>query len=493
MKKMLKRSIAVIAAAVCAASVLTGCGANKTAEVPTLHWYMIKPIDTMAHQEEIEKLANEKFEKEVGAKIAFHFLDNAAWKDKMNMMISSGEEFDICFTSSWTNKFIDNARKGAFADITELLEKYAPDIMAKTDPRVWDAVTVNDKIYAIPSQGPYSSATSIVFKKDLVEKYNFDYKSVKKFADLEPYFATLKANEPGITPMLQTAGGSIAQVIDPNYTDDSIAGLNFSESEQKFVSIFDVPSNVERWKTLSDFYKKGYIPTDSPTRTEYLSDAKTGKYAVLKTVGDYTEDGEKSSANYGFPCVEAYMGNSPITNGTVTASMCAVSATSKYPEKAIEALNLLWKDSDLLNLLAYGIENTDYVVDTERSTPEEKSVIPNAGKEQKWAIWHNYLGPLWDQWDSTWNRKERLLEMQENNQKAEVASTLGFYFDPSNVSAEYAAVSSTVSEFRTNLNVGCVDNVDQYLNDARAKLKQNGIEKLMEEANRQYSEWKSKK
>ena len=83
--------------------------------------------------------------------------------------------------------------------------------------------------------------------------------------------------------------------------------------------------------------------------------------------------------------------------------------------------------------------------------------------------------------------------MQENNKKAEVASTLGFYFDPSNVSAEYAAVSSTVSEFRTNLNVGCVDNVDQYLNDARAKLKQNGLDKLIEEANRQYSEWKTKK
>ncbi len=494
MNNFFKKAAALSLSCICAAGLMTGCGKEKTAEAPTIHWYMMKPIDTMAHQDEIEKLANDMIQKEVNAKLKLHLLDNAAWADRMNLMISSGEEFDICFTSSWSNKFIDNARKGAFADISDLLKTDGQDILAKEDSRVWDAVTLDGKIYAIPGQGPYSSADALVFKKELVDKYNFDYKSVEKISDLEPFCAQIKANEPGITPILQIAGGRIATgKVDLNYTDDSIPGLDFSESEQKFVSVYDIPEKIETWKTISDFYKKGYIPADAATRNEYMSDAKTGKYAVLKTMGDFTEDGEKSSSSYGFPCVETYMGNSPITNGTVTSSMVAISATSKHPKEAMQVLNLIWKNSDLSNLLAYGIEGVDYRVDNERSTPESKSIIPNSGKDQKWAIWHNFLGPLWDQWDSSWNRKERLEEMQKINKEAEVGSTLGFYFDSANVSAEYAAVSSTIGKINTNLNVGCVEDVDKYLEEARATLKQNGIDKLIEEANRQYSEWKAKK
>lgn len=492
-KKMLKKVCLLTLTAACAVTTLSGCG-KKSADETIINWYMIKSVDTMEHQEEIEALANEKFEKEIGVKVKFHFLDNAAWDDKMNVMINSGEEFDICFTSSWTNKFIDNVRRDAFVPLDmDMLEKYAPDILAKSDERVWEAVTVDGEIYAIPSQAPMSSSQSVVFKKDLVEKYNFDYKSVKTYADLEPYLKLIKENEPGITPMLQTASGSVATYIDENYTDDQISGLDFSEKDQKFVNEMKIPSRVERWKTLSDFYKKGYIPLDAATRTEYLSDAKTGKYAVLKTPGAYTEDGEKSTSYYGFPCVETYAGNSAISNGVVTSSMSAISATSKHPEEALQVLNLVWKDSDLSNLLAYGIEGTDYVIDEERSTEDMKSIIPNSGKDQKWAIWHNYLGPLWDQWDSTWNRKEALERMQEENRHAKVSSTLGFYFDSSSVKAELAAVSSTVKEYKANLKVGSVADVDAYLEEAYAKLEQNGINKIIDEANRQYEEWKTNK
>ena len=244
-KKMLKKVCLLALAAACAVTPLTGCG-KKSAEEPIIHWYMIKSVDTMEHQEEIESLANEKFEKEIGVKVKFHFLDNAAWEDKMNVMINSGEEFDICFTSSWTNKFIDNVRRDAFVPLDKkMLEKYAPDILKKSDDRVWDAVTIDGKIYAIPSQAPMSSSSAMVFKKDLVEKYNFDYKNVKTLSDLEPYLKLIKENEPGITPMLQTAGGTVSTYIDENYTDEKVKGLDFSEKDQKYVNAMKIPERVE--------------------------------------------------------------------------------------------------------------------------------------------------------------------------------------------------------------------------------------------------------
>ena len=114
---------------------------------------------------------------------------------------------------------------------------------------------------------------------------------------------------------------------------------------------------------------------------------------MLQNTGYYTEDGSKATATYGFPCVETYLETGVITTPGVMVAMNAIGVNSKHPEEAIKVLNLIWKAPDLSNLLAYGIEGIHYTVD--ESNTKEKSVIPKTGKEQTWAIWHNYLGPLW--------------------------------------------------------------------------------------------------
>ena len=134
----------------------------------------------------------------------------------------------------------------------------------------------------------------------------------------------------------------------------------------------------------------------------------------MNCTGNYDETGKKSSDVYGFPCVETYIGQTVIGTGNLFDAINAISITSKHPEKAVELLNLIWKNRDLSNLLAYGIEGIHYTVNEERSKEiGDKSVTPKTGSEQTWAIWHNWIGPLWEQWDSTWNSKEALEKFQE--------------------------------------------------------------------------------
>ena len=110
---------------------------------------------------------------------------------------------------------------------------------------------------------------------------------------------------------------------------------------------------------------------------------------------------------------------------------------------------------------------------------------------QTWCIWHNWIGPLWKQWDSPWNRREALEEMRTINETAQKSSSLGFIFDPESVKTEYAKMSSVRSEYDKILNVGCMENFDDYLSQARKKMKDAGIDTVIAEVNKQFSEWQT--
>lgn len=466
---------------------------EKSEEPVVISWYMPKCDDDMAQEEEVENAVNELLAERVGAVIDLKLVDSGSFSEKLNTMISAGEEFDICFTCSWMNDFNTNAANGAFADISGMLEELAPDILAKQEDYVWDCVTRDGGIYAIPGQGSYSTSKSLVFKKDLVEKYDFDYSSVTEWQDLEPYFETLAENEPGVMPVYLYSKDLGISYVSDRYSSGCAKGLNFDEQEQKYVKTLEAEEFLERYRTVYDWYQAGYCDKDAATKTEFKEDCKSGKYAVMKDTGTYSADGEKSTSVYGFDCVEVYLGNTKV-GGSVLGAMNAISVTSKHPEKALEVLNAVWADPFISNTLAYGIEGVNYTIDEERSSEiGSKSVVPQAGDEMTWALWNNWVGPLFDQWDSSWNRIESLKEMQENNAKAEAEGTMGFVFDASELQTEIANVTSAWGEILPVLNTGTMPDFEQYIENANKKLTEAGLDKILEEANRQLAEWKAGK
>lgn len=484
--------VAVILAGVMLTSVV-GCSKTQTTdsnnddEIITVTWNMPKPLDNMSAQKQVEDEVNKILEKEIGVRLKFNLIDNGAWNEKMNMIIASGEAFDICLTSfTGPTSILTNVKRDAYLDLTDLIDQYAPDIKAKVDPRAWKAATFNGKIMAIPSQAKYVPETVYVFKKDLVEKYGFDYKSVTCLEDLEPYLKTLKENEPDIVPLCITGATNLTNPFNENYTATAISGVVFDEKQEKFVD--DLSVNKEEYATKHDFYQKGYIAKDAFTKTD-ASEGQSGKYAVLPDSGAYTEDGSKSSAYYGFPCVETLVGRGLIPPHNMMSGN-AISAKSEHPEKIIQMLNLIWKDPYLSNTLAYGIEGVNYSV-ASGTTNEDKSVIPTTGADRTWTIWHNWIGPLFDQWDSSWNSKEALERMKKDNQEAGLSKTVGFMMDIDNLESEIAALSEVITASQPVFNVGNMDDFESYYQDVENKWKMAGIDKILDELNRQYAEWKA--
>ena len=487
MKKGLRFFSTAVAAVMLAGS-LAACG-GTSADIPTITWYMPKAIDNTSSQELVENEVNKIFEEKAGARLKLVLIDAASYAEKMNVIINSGEEFDIMFVAPWlaATSYETNAPRGSFADITELIDKYGSAIVEKVDPRAWDYVKYDDKTVMIPSQWKVYQQVGWVFKKDLVEKYNFDYKNVKKLRDLEPYFDTLLANEPNIVPVFD--------IQSPNWgysTITSMGGGNlvlFDEEKEEFFYLMDDERNVEDYRIRHEWYQKGYFPKDAITLNA-SEEKKTGKYAVMRDTGAITEDGSKSSANYGFPCVEVEIENHAVVSADDFRTGQAISSTSKHPEEAMKILNLVWEDPYISNTLAYGIENIDYVYESGKGT-DHPTVIPKEGADRTWTLWHNYIGPLFDQWDSSWNSTEALQEMQQRNKEAEISKKASVQFDTTSITAELAALTEIWQASEKVLQYGAMPDFDSYIADLDAKCENAGIQKVIDELNRQYAEAKA--
>ncbi len=487
MKQNIKKIISAILAAAAITGCLASCGTKKDG-VPTLTWYMPKPIDNMASQELVEEEVNKTFEKECGAKIKLVLIDDASYAEKMNVVLNSGENFDMMMTNPWypAISYDTNARKGTFADLTKLLDEYGKDIKAKVDPRAWDYVTYEGKIQLIPAQAKIYTEIGWVFKKDLVEKYNFDYQNVNTLRDLEPYLETIKNNEPGVTPVLD--------IVSPNWGETSAASLGggslveFDEEQEKFFYLLDDERNVEDYKIRNEWYKKGYFPKDALTVNEAEA-KKTGNYAVVRDPGAVTADGSKEKSAYGYDCIDKLIPSHARVSSNEFRLGQAISANSKYPELAMKVLNQIWKNPYISNTLAYGIKDIDYVYKSGEGT-DNPSVIPKEGADRTWTIWHNYIGPLFDQWDSTWNSKEALNEMQEKNKTAEISKLGNIQFDTSSLTSELAALSEIWTSAEKVLQYGAMNDFDSYLAELDAKCEQAGIQSVIDELNKQYQEKK---
>ena len=77
------------------------------------------------------------------------------------------------------------------------------------------------------------------------------------------------------------------------------------------------------------------------------------------------------------------------------------------------------------------------------------------------------------------------------NPENKYSKAMGFVFDPANVYDQYAACSATVAEYRDALLYGQVD-VDSAIEKFNEELKENGIDEIIEEMQKQYDEFLGK-
>lgn len=426
-----------------------------------------KPKDHNAVMEEVNKLLEEK----TGAKLELSIIDGGAYAEKMNLMISSNENYDICFTSNWNNPYVSNVKKKAYLKLDDLLEK-TPALKEAIPEYAWESAKTSGGIYAVPNYQVMFQRIDALIQPSLVEKYNIDFSKVKEIKDLEPILATIKKNEPNMIPY--TPSWTTAQ-FNYEYIEGQVYGDKTGNG--KFVPIYEIKEYRDYLDTVHSWYKKGYIASD--IMTDSGSTPSEMKAVVLGTYKPGTEESE--IASNGFAYVRAPLTKPYINATTAQATLNAISANSKHPELALKVLEAFNTDKNLYNTMCFGIEGKHYEKIGDNQVKRlNDSYVFNSG----WLFGNQFNAYLTDnQGTDVWDQTIKM------NDEAEKSPYMGFSFDIENVKNEITSVSAVQSEYETFLNYG-VDDPATHWDEYVTKLKNAGIDRIVEEMTKQYNEWK---
>lgn len=477
-------SVAMLSAAFTGMNVNTATAATKLKPV-TLKWYTIgAPMKDLPL---VNKAINKYLKSKINAQVQITQFDWGDYEQKMNVKINSGENFDLCFTCSWSLNYKQNAKKGAFKDVTALVNKYGKDMLKVINPNFIKGNKVEgpkgtEGLYAVPNNKEIGQQSVFRFNKKYVDKYHLDISKVKVYQDLEPLLKVIHEKEPNMVSPFRVGGVQLNQ---DNLIDNIPIDLDLDSKSGKLENWCKSKKTIAYLNLARKWYKAGYIRPDAVAALKNGGDEeKTGSWFVdVAGTQPYADQLWSSSLGYKIVSMPMY---SPITNNTsVSGSMIAVSSTSKNPERAVMFLNLLNSDKYLRNLVNYGIAGThytkkggDYIVQTKKGKTNYDMPAFSLGN-----VFLTYLpeGTPADKWK----------KFDEFNKASKNSPMLGFDFDTDKVKNELASVKSVRDEFNDALVSGSVD-PKEYLPKFEDKLKAAGIDKVIKEAQKQYDAWKAK-
>lgn len=462
---------------------------GKTEAIP-LKWYMAgsgPQADVEAVQEAVNNYLLETYDMNI--KLEIIASDYANYPQKMQMVISSGEEYDICWTSSWNNNYYDNVNKNAFIELDDLLKSDAAELLESMDESIWDGVRVKGNIYGVPAQQIFPKQNYIVIDKEYIDKYKLDTSKIEKLSDLEEFFLQVKEDHPEIYPLAASSNGLVGKLnLSLNFEPiigSTVPGVVTIDGEEA-----KVINQYEELDSLKEFYdlmyrwqEKGIVRQDAATVSDNaIPDIKAGKH--IATVNATYKPGVEiiEQANFGGRDVEFILLSDPYTaTDSLVSSLNAISRTSNNPEAAMKLLNLVNTDAKLYNLLCFGVEEVHYTLNEEGKviSDDSKGYNPNID----WMIGNQFNGLLREgQEDDVWEKTKEI------NTSATESKILGFAFDSTTVINELAATSAVVDQYALSLETGAV-NPEELLPEFVSKLKAAGSDKIIKEMQEQLDSW----
>ncbi|MEG0852247.1 MAG: ABC transporter substrate-binding protein [Angelakisella sp.] len=517
----MKKNIYLKASALClaVAMLLGGCGQGKAAssgssapaastvnkdgkalEPVTLEWYSflnpIRPDTDMVWTE-----LNKYFKEKLNVTVNYHFFTEADYKAKMATMVSSGQDMDIMF-SGIALPFAENAQKGVFYPLEDILDSCAPETKELLPQGLWDAATVNGHIYAVPTYKDNATIYSFIYNKTMADDLGIDAtKPWKSYQDQIPLLYEVKQKRDAKYP--EDAKYPILNRT-PQFSDlypfeelsglvtANIPGLNYFKDQgsgEKAFNRFETQEYRDFCHQVKKLVDDGISPYDWENYDKDQVILNSGKLFGVLRLGFVNVNEHMYSDSF-----SVALNNSDVklmnTSGIRGALQC-VSANSKNPERALMLLNLVNTDPYVATTLRFGLEGQHYLRNTEGRITFEGSPRNADMQNPGYYYWYGWqFGSLFNMELPTTQPANLWDLIKEANETSIQDTNLGFTFDSTAVTNEIAACSSVIAEYEKNLAYGLLENVDAAIDEFTAKLKASGSEKVVNELQSQLTAWR---
>ncbi|MDR2648943.1 MAG: ABC transporter substrate-binding protein [Clostridiales bacterium] len=419
------------------------------------------------------------------------------WATKMPLVLSSGEQVDLTFDQANTG-YYTNVSNNMYLPLDDLLNQYGQGILEQINvncPGLIDAPKVNGVLYGIPCEKQTAQCEAWYFRKDIADEIGLDADKLVSLQDLEPFLAKIKETRPEMTPYYVSAGTGVNQewITDairdnPEKYEELNGAVNLlivDLESDTVLNHYETEWDVDRYQTLKSWQDKGYINTDAATTTTAAADIfRAGKTWFVGGGGAPTT---MSSYETGYGTMfYRWRSTGPIVNTYQnTTALTCVTRTTADAERAMMVLNLFHTDPVIVNLFNSGIEGVNYVIDENGrfALPEGAASRADTGYNYGFDTFFGnmFLNSLWNT-----DKEDRYDELRGYNQSARQSKIMGFYVDMSAIVNEYAAVEAVRTQYAPLLKAGVVSDVQAALKEMNDKMYANGLQKIIDEAQRQY-------
>jgi putative aldouronate transport system substrate-binding protein len=467
-----------------AAASTPAASAAQQLEPVELSWYYLGNTPGEG-QAKVETALGDYLKDKINATVRFYPLGWDEFHTKTGAMTAANEPYDITFSPAWIG-FADAAAKNSYLDITELFPKYCPETKKLLGDDFLKGGYYNGKLLAIPTNKEKAHSIGLMVNKQLLDKYSLDLNSISTINDLEPMLKTIKDNEPDVIPFMVNSGANIPFLIPQlDYvTGDDTYGVAAKYGDTKLLCPTETAEMADAYKLTRDWYLKGYVYKDAATEAAGGDTKKSqtlendGK--VFAYVANLIPQQAANRSNEKVTWVQKQLIKPRISAKDLGGSMNSISSTSKNPERALMFLELVNTDKTVNNLIAWGIEGTNYTKVSENGIrQDDKSDYVHTNQ---WIFGNQFLNYLKDTESPT--KWEEFLAF---NEEAVPDKSLGFVFTKTDdVKTEIAAVRLAYS--KTYLWTGCQD-VDKELPKLIDQLKKAGVDKIISTVQTEYDVW----
>jgi len=519
---------------------LTGCGIKNIAEkvekatgldkaieeANALTWVCLgeKPKDHDLVMTEVNKI----IEPELGLKLNIEYIDDASFTEKTKLKMASREPVDLYFTG-YINSYQTAVELKGLYDITDMLDniKMKDGTSVKMSDVIeqyyLDSATIDGKIYGIPNQQVISNPLSINMPKHVAEECGVDLKGIEELATNNTNAETSKA----LMDKMSKELGKIKSKRPDLYTVDPFnpALANIYEEVAPGVSIkcdgstdeIIITAFTPEWKygveTIRKWYEAGYIRTDiASVAGEAKSIEERKKYAMAASTWKPGADIYYKN-QYGYEPACAFLRKPYVSRTSPLLTMISVGANSQHPEEAVKLIYMMNSNKELYNLICWGIKDKHYTINEDGTAKE----IPDSGyngiAQNAWRYGNQFNGYVMEGQSNSYTEGEILfngyvkegVELKEeqianvwaqtqtmNDIISDKSPAIGFVPDLTELSAEIANIHNVNDTYKARIEYG-THPVNEWYDQYIDELKTAGIEKMRDEIQKQYDEWKAGK
>ena len=497
-KKHKKKCLAILLALLTLLN-LCSCGNEQSSDLErtegpniTLRWLIVgersKSMDGVVSRfnEELKELLP-------GTVVEFEVVSKESYKEKWDMIMSANEPIDIVWVGNDVFNYTEEVRKGSFMALDYLLETFGQDLTNEIPAQMWNMQKRDGKIYSVPLKGAlYRKDYAIVTSKSNMEKYGDankimsvnqgkQHSDVECYATFGEYLARLdEEHRLGTGVSCDTFINIADKGYEGIYGQDSPFVIDVFEEKLKVYNKYELPAYEDYFKTMHEWYKKGYIREDieEVLAPENDNGILSGNSLFLDEYGEMGVVADEIVTDY--EEIRIPLQDYKYISYEAGRNALAIPRTTEYPQVAMEVINLLssTQGEELCKLLANGMPGRHFV---QRGDGQIDRVTDEKGK----VIYQLSPYIIGDRFLNYENYKGEFEQLEKYNNEAKCSPLIGFELDTRMIVLEMMQVDLIAEEYLAQLKYGTTENWEEAYQEMLSRMKKAGASKVLVEIQKQ--------